>query len=80
MMLEKEFDLREILIKTNYQLVIHKEKTFDNFPIAYGSGFFINYKNNLFFITADHNIHYEDHQRNERLGTDNYVGILNNIS
>lgn len=80
MIIEKKFDLREILIKTNYQVVIHKEKTFDNFPIAYGSGFFINYKDNLFFLTADHNIHYEDHQKNERLGTENYVGILNNIS
>ena len=79
-MIEKEFDLREILIKTNYQLVIHKEKEFDSFPIAYGSGFFINYKENLYFLTADHNIHYDDHQKNERLGTGNYVGILNNIS
>ena len=80
MKIEKKFDLREILIKTNYQIVIHKEKTFDNFPIAFGSGFFINYKENLFFLTADHNMHYNDHQKNERLGIDNYVGILNNIS
>lgn len=80
MIIEKQFDLREILVKTNYQLVIHKEKDFKNLPVAYGSGFFLNYQDNLFFLTADHNIHYNDHQENERLGADNYVGILNNIS
>ncbi|NRT13666.1 hypothetical protein [Flavobacterium sp. 14A] len=80
MMIEKEFDLREILIKTNYQIVINKDKSFENFPIAYGSGFFLNYQENLFFLTADHNLHYDDHQKNERLGDENYVGILNNIS
>jgi hypothetical protein len=80
MIIEKQFDLREILVKTNYQLVIHKEKDFKTLPVAYGSGFFLNYQDNLFFLTADHNIHYNDHQENERLGVDNYVGILNNIS
>ena len=80
MLIEKNFDLREILIKTNYQIVINKDKEFKDFPIAYGSGFFIHYHNNLFFLTADHNIHYNDHQVNERLGEENYVGILNNIS
>lgn len=76
---EKEFNLIEILAKTNYQIIIFKDQNLEK-PIAYGSGFFINYKNHLFFLTADHNIHIEDHKLNERTGIDNYVAILNNIS
>jgi hypothetical protein len=77
--IEKEFQIIEILAKTNYQIVIHKDKNLHN-PIAFGSGFFLNFKDNLFFLTADHNIHIEDHKLNARTGDDNYVGILNNIS
>jgi hypothetical protein len=77
---ERMFSLTEILVKTTYQVVISKEKSFQSNPIAFGAGFFINYKNNLFFITADHNIHIEDHKKNERTGIDNYLAILNNIS
>ena len=78
-LVEKEFNLIEILAKTNYQIVIFKNQNLEN-PVAFGSGFFINYKDNLFFITADHNIHIEDHKINERTGIDNHVAILNNIS
>lgn len=77
---EKMFSLTEILVKTTYQVVISKEKSFQSNPIAFGAGFFINYKDNLFFITADHNIHIEDYKKNERTGIDNYLAILNNIS
>ncbi|WP_281631526.1 hypothetical protein [Flavobacterium luteolum] len=80
MLIEKDFDIREILIKTTYQIVVCDENSFKSVPVAYGSGFFLNYKENLFFITADHNIHYEDHQNKKRLGTDNFLGIFNNIS
>lgn len=80
MIIEREFSLTEILVKTNYQIVISREESFQNSPIAYGSGFFLTYKSTLFFLTADHNIHIEDHEINERTGVDNYVGILNNIS
>lgn len=79
-LIEQEFSLTEILVKTTYQIVVSKEQSFQTFPIAYGAGFFINYKENLFFITADHNIHINDHKINERTGVDNYIGILNNIS
>lgn len=78
--IEKEFSLIEIFVKTTYQVVISKEKSFQSNPIAFGSGFFLNYKDHLFFITADHNIHIEDHQTSERTGIDNFLGILNNIS
>jgi hypothetical protein len=42
-------------------------------------GFFITYKEKLFFVTADHNIHIEDHNEGLRTGIDNVVCILNNI-
>lgn len=79
-LIEREFSLTEILVKTTYQIVVSKEKSFQTFPIAFCAGFFLNYKANLFFITADHNIHINDHKINERTGIDNYVGVLNNIS
>lgn len=71
----------EVLAKTSYQVQITKStnKEFDR-PIAFGSGFFVDYKNKLFFITADHNIHIEDHELSERTGIDNVVSIFNNIS
>ncbi|MCO7185202.1 hypothetical protein ABMY20_01950 [Tenacibaculum sp. SSH1-16] len=78
--IEREFHLTEILVKTTYQVIISKESSFQSNPIAFGSGFFINYRDNLFFITADHNIHIDDHELNERTGVDNYLAILNNIS
>lgn len=78
--IEREFSLTEILVKTTYQVVISKEKSFQSDPIAFGAGFFLNYKNNLFFITADHNIHIEDHKISERTGVDNFLCVLNNIS
>ena len=79
-LIEREFSITEILAKTTYQVIISKEKSFQTNPIAFGAGFFINYKDNLFFITADHNIHIEDHKTNERTGIDNFLAILNNIS
>jgi hypothetical protein len=79
-LIERMFSLTEILVKTTYQVVISKEKTFQSNPIAFGAGFFINYNEKLFFITADHVIHIEDHKLNERTGIENYLAILNNIS
>lgn len=78
--IKREFSLIEILVKTTYQVVICKENSFQSNPIAFGAGLFINYKSNLFFITADHNIHIQDHKINERTGVDNYLAVLNNIS
>jgi len=78
--IEREFSFIEIQVKTTYQIVISREKSFQSAPIAFGSGFFLNYKDSLFFITADHNIHIEDHKLNERIGKDNFLSILNNIS
>lgn len=78
--IERMFSLTEVLVKTTYQIVISKETSFQSKPIAWGSGFFINYKDKLFFITADHNIHIEDHKKNERTGIENHLAVLNNVS
>ncbi|MDN3582109.1 hypothetical protein [Mucilaginibacter flavus] len=77
---ERQYSITEVLVKTTYQISVHKEPSFDRMPIGFGAGFFLNYKKHLFFITADHNIHFDDHALNERTGVDNHVGILNNVS
>lgn len=79
-LIQREFSITEILVKTTYQVTISKEKSFQSKPIAWGAGFFINYRGELFFITADHNIHIEDHKKNERTGIDNHLGVLNNVT
>ena len=78
---ESTITLIEVLAKTSYQVQITEltNKEFDR-PIAFGSGFLVNYKNELIFVTADHNIHIEDYEIYERTGIDNNVSIFNNIS
>lgn len=73
------YNLLDYLAKTSYFIKI-SEKTNPEKPIAYGTGFFVNYKNNCFFLTADHNIHLNDHDLNVRTGLDNNVEIFNNLS
>jgi hypothetical protein len=78
---EPELTLIEVLAKTSYQIQITEpsNKELDK-PIAFGSGFLVNYKEELIFITADHNVHLDDYELNERTGVDNIVSIFNNIS
>jgi hypothetical protein len=78
---KSKLTLIEVLAKTTYQVQITKSsnKEFDR-PIAFGSGFLVNYKNELIFVTADHNIHIEDYELYERTGIDNVASIFNNIS
>ena len=73
--------LFEALVKTTYQIQITKstDKNLSK-PIAFGAGFIIDYREKTFFVTADHNIHIEDYELNERTGIDNVVSIFNNIS
>ncbi|MGQ2981855.1 hypothetical protein [Flavobacterium sp.] len=75
----KTYTMLEYLAKTSYFLQIVKPESSDK-PIAFGSGFFLNYKDHCFFLTADHNIHIEDHKLNERTGIDNKVEVFNCIS
>ena len=50
---KSKLTLIEVLAKTTYQVQITKSsnKEFDR-PIAFGSGFLVNYKNELIFVTA----------------------------
>lgn len=77
----KKTNLCEILVKTTYQVQVTKanDKQFEK-PIGYGSGFIITYKDNRFFITADHVLNINDYENKERVGDDNIVSIFNNIS
>ncbi len=45
-LIEREFQLTEILVKTTYQIVISKEQSFQSQPIAFGAGFFLIIKTN----------------------------------
>lgn len=46
---------------------------------GWGSGFFYAYKKHLFFVTADHVVHYEDHKLGMgRIGEDDKIAIFNN--
>ena len=75
----EDLNLLDFLAKTHYFIQIVKPEKPEK-PIAFGSGFFIEYNSHHFFLTADHNIHIEDHKLNERTGIDNNVEIFNNIS
>lgn len=45
---------------------------------GYGSGFFLQYRNRLFFVTADHVAHIDDFEKGLRLGKDDFVWVLSN--
>lgn len=45
---------------------------------GWGSGFFLSHKNRFFFVTADHNLHMDDHEQGERTGKENHLFIINN--
>lgn len=45
---------------------------------GYGSGFFLQYRNKLFFVTADHVAHIDDFDEGLRLGKDDFVWVFNN--
>lgn len=45
---------------------------------GYGSGFFLQYRNKLFFITADHVAHIDDFEEGLRLGKDDFLWVINN--
>jgi len=80
--IQKEFTgtLSEVLVKTTYQTSVTKPDDTDCAnPVGYGCGFIINYKNTLFFVTADHIVHFGDYDKNKRTGVDYVVSIYNNV-
>jgi hypothetical protein len=73
----------EIMVKTSYhtQITHPSNKDCDD-PVSYGSGFLVDYNNNLFFVTADHTVHFDDYgdSGEKRTGTDYVVSIFNNVT
>ena len=81
--MEEKNSLNEVLVKTSYltQITNPENKELDR-PVGYGSGFIVEYKDDFFFITADHTIHLDDYE-NEielRTGTDYVISIFNNYT
>lgn len=61
----------------NYQVVVAPPKSTDFANFTYsGCGFVVRYKDYNFFITADHVIHREHFEADERDAKDNVVGVL----
>lgn len=78
---EESHPLSEVLIRTNYMTVMTDpaDKSMER-AVGYGSGFIMNYKELLFFVTADHVVHPDDHDEKQRTGKDYVVSIFNNIA
>ncbi len=72
--------LCEVLVKTAYQTqMTHPSDKNCEKPIGFGSGFMVEYNQKVFFVTADHVVHPDDYDCNERTGTDYVVSIFNNV-
>lgn len=79
---KKTISLFEILVKTSYQTQITEpdDKECAN-PVAFGSGFIVEFNGTDFFVTADHTVHLDDYKEiEERAGKDYVVSIFNNYS
>ena len=62
---------------TTQQIVVTSDKEGTKVK-GFGSGFFLQYKERLFFVTADHVAHPDDFDVGIRLGKDDYVWVFNN--
>lgn len=69
----------ELAWLTTQQVVVTTDKEGNNIK-SFGSGFFFQYEDTLFFVTADHVLHSDDFEEGLRLGTDDYLWVLNNIN
>lgn len=73
----KKMSIYETLWRISQQLVTTTDKERTNI-YGFGSGFFMQYKEHLFFVTANHVIHPKDEETNEPIDQDLYVSIINN--
>lgn len=79
---ENTISINEILVKTSYQTQITEpdDKECAN-PVAFGSGFIVEFDGADFFVTADHTVHLDDYdEKEERTWKDYVVSIFNNYS
>lgn len=81
--LNEKISLFEVLVKTAYltQITEPADKLCQ-YPVAFGSGFIVEFDNDNFFVTADHTLHLDDYRdgSNERTGKDYVVSIFNNYT
>jgi hypothetical protein len=77
-----EISLLEILVKTSYLTQITEPENRElHKPVGYGSGFIVDYDGIKFFVTADHNVHFDDYGATEqRTWKDYVVSIFNNYT
>lgn len=67
--------------RTSFQVVVYKGNSIqDDSIISLGSGFYLSYNSNVYFITADHVLHYDDYIEGKRLNQDYHVAIVTNIA
>ena len=79
---ENLLSIYEVLVKTSYQTQIteSQDKECSN-PVAFGSGFIVEFDDTNFFVTADHTVHLDDYgEKEERTWKDYVVSIFNNFS
>lgn len=78
-----QISLQELLVKTSYQTQTTEptDKLCEK-PLAFGSGFIVKYENEQYFVTADHNLHLDDHKSalNVRTGKEYVVSIFTNYT
>lgn len=72
--------LLEVISRTRFQVFTFPKGTvsMEKMPIGAGSGFMLNYRNTLFFVTADHVAHPLDYKNEERQWRDQDMVIVNN--
>lgn len=79
-----EMTVVEYIWRNCYQIVCwDKEANKDNFPTTFGSGFFLQYKDKLVFVTADHVLHPDDYNQSdhvERSSKEYAYALVNNIT
>lgn len=80
--METQMRLDEAAFRATIQLVITDSTNSDDIK-GFGSGFFLRHNGVLFFITADHVVHLDDHdemnETGQRLGVDYTPQIITNI-
>ncbi len=80
-MKNEHIPLCEVLVKTTYQTQItHPSDIKCENPVGFGCGFIVEYRDRVFFVTADHVVHLDDYDCGERTGTDYVVSIFNNVT
>lgn len=78
--ISREMTVRDVLVCSHLMTSISEvgDKFFKS--VSYGSGFFVNYKKQLYFVTADHTLHFDDYGADqERTWKDYQLSIFNNV-